>query len=83
MINARLRSVKCEDFRSKSRAVDVPTQRRDGMSLNQRVMGDHAAQGYSTTLSSPLVLVQTPQPRPLAQNGYFRMVDRRKITVSS
>jgi len=58
-------------------------QRGDGMSLNQRVAGDHTAHGISTTVSPPLVLVQTPQPRPLARNTYFRMVDRRKIPVES
>jgi len=81
MMNPRLRFIRCEDPRSELCPMDVPYQHGDSISSSQRVAGDHTAQGTSTTLHPPLVLVQTPQPRPLARNAYFYMVDRRKITV--
>ena len=56
-----------------------PAQRREAVSLNQRVERDHAAQCTSITFPPPLVLVPTPQTRSLAQNAYFHVVDRRKI----
>jgi len=66
IINTRLRSVKCETITVNRVLWTSRTQHGDGMSLNQRVEGDHTTQGTSTTHPPPLVLVQTPHPRPLA-----------------
>jgi len=79
--NTRLRSVDCEDPRGESRLVDVPYSTRGWHVSKPAGHGGPRSQGTSSTLPPPLVVVQTPEPRPLALKAYFRMVDRRKITV--
>ena len=81
--NTRLRSVKREDPRGESRPVDVPYSTRGWHISKPAGLGGPRRQGTPTTHHPLLVAVQTHEPRPLALKAYFRMVDRRKITVES
>ena len=79
--NTRLRSVEREDPRGESRRVGVPYSTRGWHVSKPTGHGGPCGQVTSTILPPPLVVVQTPEPSPLALKAYFRMVDRRKITV--
>jgi len=79
----RLRSVKCEDPGGESRPVGTPYSTRGRHVSNLTGRGEPRNPGHFHHPPPPLGVVQTPQPRLLARNAYFRMVDRRKMTVES